>query len=402
VIQLIEKSANSCYDLSMQKLMLFIISCFIFLSAAGLQPASAADIRSGHDLTIPATATNLKDLYLFGGTIRVDAPVTNDLVAAGGNITVTKPVSGNLIIAGGDLTVSGPVNNTIRAAGGTITIDAPVARDLVIAGGDITVTQKAAVNGDAVINGGTVTLEGPVNGKVIINGGDITINSSVSGNVSGNVGTLKLGPHAVINGNLSYTSREKADSAQGAVVNGKTNYTQRKAPEHRGQEFLAYSSFYKLLTDIILSVLFIFFFSRSLTVLLARMTTKPVESGAIGLAFLIFFPMLAFILLLLIWLGIATFLAYFLVLLVSIFLVKVFIGWYIMRWWENRNKKTYVLDWKAGVIGPIVLFGMLLIPGLGWLAGALLMFVATGAVVQEASTLMSGQKLLPHKTTKKK
>jgi cytoskeletal protein CcmA (bactofilin family) len=380
-------------------LMLLIVSCLTFLGTAGLHPVSAADIRSGEDITIPATATNLKDMYLFGSMIKLDAPVTNDVVAAGGHIVISKPVSGSIIIAGGDLTVSGPTGNTIRAAGGKLYIDAPVTHDMVVAGGDIKTTQNAVVSGDAIINGGKINVEGPVKGKLIINGGEVTINAPISGNVTAEAGKLKLGPHAAINGTLSYKSQEKAALADGAVVKGKTDYTQIKERDnHDAKAILAAGTVYKLITDIILSVLFIYFFTRALTALLRRMTAKPVESGAIGLAFLIFFPVLAFILLLLVWLGLAAFLAYAFVILISVFLVKIFLGWFILRWWERRSKKTYVLDWKAGIIGPIVLYGMLLIPVIGWLASALLMFVATGAVVQEVSGLMAGQNLLPQKT----
>lgn len=382
---------------------LFILSCLIFLGTAGLHPVSAADVRSGEEVTIPSTATNLNDLYLFGGKVFVDAPVTNDVVAAGGDVTISKPVSGSVIIAGGNLKVSGDVGGTIRAAGGKVRIDAPITRDLVVAGGDITVTQNAVINGDAIINGGKVNLEGPVKGDVQLNGGEATINASVSGSVAGTVGKLTLGPNAVINGNLTYKSQEKATIADGAVIKGKTNFTEIKQPDtHAAKEILAAGTFYKLLTDIILSVLVIFFFTRAILAVFGRMAESPVQSGAIGLAFLIFFPIAAAILLILLLLGVVAFFAYGVIIFVSLLLVKIFLGWYVIHWWENREKKDYRLDWKAGVIGPILLYVLGLIPIIGWLAVAILMLVTTGAVVQELWDLIARNRLAPAKSVSRK
>jgi hypothetical protein len=382
----------------MKKLFtLFFLSLFLFLGAAGNFPVFAADVRSGDEVTIPATATTLKDLYLFGGTIRLDAPVQNDVVAAGGNISISKPVTGSAIVAGGNIRLSGPIGNTVRTAGGDISIESTIQRDLVVAGGTVMVTKDAAIGGDILFNGGKFTLDAPVKGKAIINGGEIVINNTINGDVSGEMGKLTLGPNAKINGNLSYKSQEKAHMANGATVRGNTNYTPSPKQNDHAKEFITAGAIYKLITDILLSILFIYFFTRAILAVLARMTRSPAESGAIGFAFIALFPVAAFILFILIWLGIAALLSYALVLLVSLFLVKVFLGWYVLRWWDNREKRTYHLDWKAGIVGPIILFIIAAIPVVGWLAGAILMCIATGALVQELWHLAAPAKADSHR-----
>jgi hypothetical protein len=72
-----------------------------------------------------------------------------------------------------------------------------------------------------------------------------------------------------------------------------------------------------------------------------------------------------------------------------------------MRWFERRSKKDYTLDWKAGVVGPLALFLILLIPILGWAVGAILFLIAVGALVGELLFFMSNQKL-ENKIAKKK
>jgi len=67
----------------------------------------------------------------------------------------------------------------------------------------------------------------------------------------------------------------------------------------------------------------------------------------------------------------------------GVFLADVYIGWFILRWWERRNKKIYLLDWKAAIVGPIALFILLLIPVLGWLVSTVIFLIALGALIKE-------------------
>lgn len=386
----------------MKKLVMLFVSCLLFLGTAGFSPVSAADFRTGE--TVIVGGDNLRDLYLFGGSIRVESPVANDVVAAGGDISINKDVTGSLIVAGGNIRSLGKIGNTVRAAGGNITIDNTIARDLVISGGSIIVNKNAQIGGDVAFSGGTLVLDGPVKGNVIINGGQVTLNSTIDGNVQGEIESLILGPNARINGNLTYTSEQKANIANGAVISGRTTYTPEKEDQNQkedAQAFVTAGALYKLATDIIVSLLLIYFFTRALTAVITRLAATPVQSGAIGFTFIILFPILAAISLILIWLGIGAFILYALIFLVSLFLVKIFLGWLVMRWWENRSKRHYVLDWKAGVIGPILLFILSLIPIIGWLVAALLFCAAAGALLQELYYLLSGQKITSHRALAK-
>lgn len=371
----------------------FVALLFTYAFFTNAPSSLAADIRTNQDITIPATTENLEDIYLFGGNIRVEAPVTNDLVAAGGDITISD-VTGDVLATGGNLNLRGTIGNNVRIAGGNILIDGPVERDLVVTGGTVTVTENASISGDVLFAGGNLNLQAPVGGKVLVGGGHVAINNTVGGNVEGNVDELVLGPAAVINGNLSYRSPQKASLASGAVVRGKQTFSEEKERKNTDAGgIFAGAALYKLIADIILSVLFIFFFGRFTRPLFARMTKSPVQSGAIGFAFFFLTPILSFLFLILIWLGVASFLFYGLAILFSIFLTKVFIGWGLLTWWEKRQNKAYTLDWKAGVVGPIILFIVLLIPVIGWFAAAILFFVALGSVTQQIASLLSEKKV---------
>lgn len=380
-------------------LFLFLIPLLFLFGYTEPQPVSAADFRADEEVIIPAGTNNLEDLYLFGGNIRVDSPVTNDVVAAGGTIDILRDVSGSIIVAGGNININGAAGNTVRVAGGNIRINGDIRRDLVVTGGSISVSKDATVGRDVVVSGGNVVLDGPVQGKAIINGGNATINGTIGGNVDAETGRLTLGPNARINGNLTYSAEERAQIPNG-VVQGKTNYSPRednKEAEENARELITAGAIYKLIADILLSILFLTFFARALLPVVTRMLQRPVESGAIGFTFLLFFPLAALVFFILIWLGVAAFLFYALVFIISLYIMKIFVGWWVLRWWERRDNKQYKLDWKAGVFGPIIVFILGLIPFIGWLAIALLFLITIGALLGELFNLMRGQKQIPQK-----
>lgn len=387
----------------MKRFFSLIAVCTVIFGITAAQPAAAATFRSGDTVIITDDTQNLEDVYLFGGTIRVDAPVTNDVVAAGGDIAVNENVTNSIIAAGGNISISGSTGNTVRIAGGNMRIDGDITRDLVAAGGSITVTQDATIGGDVVVNGGTINLDGPIQGNVIINGGNATLNSTVAGDVTGTIGRLTLGPNARINGNLTYSSEERANIAESASVSGETSFKPIEQPQRdEVREFITAGAIYKLVADIIISILLIIFFSRALSAVLTRITAKPVESGAIGFTFIFLFPLAALLFFILIWLGAGALLTYALVLLISLYITKIFAGWWLLHWWQGRNNKRYQLDWKAGVLGPVVLFLISFIPFIGWIAIALLFFVATGALIMQLIGLMRGQTPAPQKAAARK
>lgn len=379
-----------CYgymDRVIHVLTTFFIALIFLSSSAHL--VQAADIRHGDSVEISSSTAELKNAYLFGDTVRLLAPVQNDVVAAGGTVTVESPVEESIMAAGGTITIKGPVGNSVRVAGGNITIDGTITNDLLITGGNITITKNAKIGGDLLFAGGNLTLDGPVSGKVLFAGGNIRLNSTIGKGAEGYVGELALGSNAVVNGNLKYTSEKKAQLANGARVTGETKFEQRKEEVKPKESLLGGGVVYKLIVDILLSILFIYFFRKFAVHLLQQMKSHPLKNGAIGFVFLFIFPLAAFFMIMLLWLGVAAFLFYGLMLFISVYLAKLFVGWWIMKWYTTRNdkKKHYELEWKAGIIGPLVFFVLNFIPVLGWLTEIVIVLAALGTLLVQAAAL---------------
>ncbi len=329
---------------------------------------------------------------MFGGSVDINAPITNDLTTAGGNININSIVTGDILAAGGNITISERVGDSARIAGGNIIIDALVEKDVVIIGGSVKITKNALIKGDLIFIGGQLSLQGVVNGDAHLNGGSITLNNRVGGNVRGTIGSLTLGPSAFIGGDLIYTSSEKANIDNQARIQGKTHFTKIEDREKGGiSALISTGLIYKLIADILFALLFILLLPLFTKNVLNRAEVSPIKNIALGFINLLLMPIASFILLIILWLGITSFVIYILLILLSLGLTKVYIGWKTLSWWYSRDNKDYILDWRAAIVGVIVLFIIGLIPIFGWLAGFILFLLTLGAVASELTSYLSSQ-----------
>ena len=157
---------------------------------ASLSPVVAAQeselggkVRSGREVTIPATETVQGDLIATGGTVRVDGRVDGDLVASGGRVIVAGTVTGDLLAAAGTTTISGAVQGDARIATGQAQVEGQgrVGEDLLVAAGQATLAPDAQVGGDLIFATGRMRMDGAVAGSVLGSTGSSTGDGSVGG-----------------------------------------------------------------------------------------------------------------------------------------------------------------------------------------------------------------------------
>lgn len=370
-------------------LILIIVQHFILIPHL-----YAATLRSGESIYIAEEQKNLRDLYLFGNSITLDAPVVNDVTAAGGAVTLNGDITGSILAAGGDLTIRSHIGNTLRAAGGNIAISGTIDRDALLAGGNIRLTDTASISGDLLITGGDIQINSPVSGRVYVNGGNVIINNKVGGDVEGNIGNLALGSKAQIMGNLKYKATEKATLHKGAIVKGEHNFQKLESkPQPKGiASAFTTGSLYKLLLDIALGLLLLTFLPLFTRNVLDKIINAPFAAVGTGFFFLVFWPLLSIFLLFLIFLGIASFLFYGLTLILALFIGKILAGWWVIRWWQKKENNEYILDWKAAVVGPLIFFLLFLIPIIGWFISSVIYLSAIGGVVKYSMEAVRAQK----------
>jgi cytoskeletal protein CcmA (bactofilin family) len=200
-----------------------LLIMLVFLSFPS--DTEAADFRSGSEVTIGPEETVNDDLYAAGGTVNVNGIIDGDLVAAGGTINVRGAINGDVIAAGGSVIVNGMVRDNVRASGGNVVIHSTVLGDVVAAGGSVELEPGASVGRDMVVGAGSIQIDGNIGRDVLLGAGSATINGTVGGDVRAELGDgLTLGPMARIEGNLTVTSPQEIEVAQGAAVLGNTVY----------------------------------------------------------------------------------------------------------------------------------------------------------------------------------
>lgn len=387
-----------------------IINCIkwvVIILILFVKPAevTAAIIKSGESVYISEEEKNLSDLYIFGSTITADAAVGNDLTAAGGVITLNGDVAGSIFAAGGDVFIRSKSANTLRALGGNIIISGKVGNDALLAGGNIRLTETASIEGDLLIFGGDIQINSPVKGKLYVYGGNVVINNKILGSVEGNMGNLTLGSKALIAGDLKYSSDKKAVLNTGASVKGMHDFRKveyGKDQENGFQSIFKTGTLYKLGIDIIICLLLLTFLPFVTKRIFEDIINNPLGSLGVGFVFLAFWPFFSIVLLLLLFLGVLSFLYYGIVLTIALFIGKLFLGWWILVWWGKRNTNEYILDWKAAVVGPLITFILFLIPIIGWLAAGLVYITCVGGIVKFSINLarMQKQELLSSKKIK--
>lgn len=248
-------------NLSIKKSVI-ALSLLMLLLVAFVPSALAFDGREGNRIVIAANEIVNDDLYLTATTIVVDGTVKGDLFAAGQTVQVNGTVDGSLFAAGQDVIVNGEVKGSVWAAAQSVILNGKSANSTRIAGYSLTIGEKAVINRDLL--GGAYSLEmkkGSQVGQDMLYGGyqaivagDVSRNLCVgasaleiSGHIGGNVKAevdangdgkapsprtyspnlpivpvvppgLTVSKEAKIDGNLDYTSRERALLAEGTVA----------------------------------------------------------------------------------------------------------------------------------------------------------------------------------------
>lgn len=366
-----------------------VLLAAVLLTGVVLLPlvAGAASFRGGERSVVNIEETVADDLYIGGGTVRVNGAVEGDAYVGGGNVRVTSAIGEDLVMAGGNVSFSGTVGDDLRVAGGSLEIQGAVADDLIAGGGEVFISGEG-IGGDLWAGGGSVEVEAPVAGNARLGGGSVYLNSQVTGDVIVNTDKLTLGPRAMIIGNLTYTSPEAATITEGAQILGAVAYTEREAGmpkkediEQAGAAFLTGAKIVWFLMLLVGALIVGFGLRRYSTEISEQAHTHPLFDILIGIITLIVLPIFSILLMVTVIgipFGVLGLLAFFALLIWSWFLAPVIIGALVhgMIW---KSEGT-VINWKSILLGVLIYALIALIPFIGPFVQFALMLLSIGAI----------------------
>jgi len=289
----------------------------LYFAAGGFMATAAAVVlaQQSDDVLLIEQPVD-RDLYAAHSVVNVRTTVAGDLVAAGRRVTVDGEVAGDVIVAAQDIEILGAVSDDVRASGQHVRIAAPVAGHIVAAGQSIVVERDV---GDwASLAGNTVNVQGRVGGDLRIFATTIDINSEIDGNVDIIGSELRLGPGAVVRGDVRWRSENDAVISSEARVEG--DFIEEPLPDYADELDSGGGVIFTLGLIIAVAALFLLF-SPSMRTSADRIAARPAISLVLGFVILVSTPILALILLITgfgAWLGLAILGVYLAVLLVGV------------------------------------------------------------------------------------
>jgi len=141
----------------------------MLLSSVALAQESelGGKVRTGDEVVVPAGETVPNDLYVFGGSVRIDGTVNGDLVAFGGQVEVSGPVTGDVLAGASTTTISGQVDGDVRVGTGRALIQGTVGEDVLVGASQVTIASGARIGGDLIFGSGQTSMDGTVAGNVV-------------------------------------------------------------------------------------------------------------------------------------------------------------------------------------------------------------------------------------------
>lgn len=377
-------------------------------------PVIAQRIESGENVRI--TQAVHEDIYVFSGTINIEAPVYGDIWCAGGTVTIGDTVSGDIVIAGGNVFLRGTVLDDVRAAGGTLTISGNISGDLLVAGGTITVDPDVVIGGSVAVSGGTVTyggttrgnfksasatlaMNGTVEKEFQFNGGDLRLNGAVAGAAVLAGQNIEVGEKASLSGPVRYWTEHGEISFGNALQNGATatfDSSLRTHFERPDAKFLGFASVMAVLWYLIAAFTVIWLgqwlFSRSFRTAAVTAATDPMRSLGYGFLYFAAVPVaivILFVTVIGIPVGVIALLFYILLLALAN-VITALVG---AHWIDQR--KTY--NWRPiqlvfAALGLLIVLHVLgSIPFLGWIIKIAAVFIAFGALLYNSRIFSRNQ-----------
>jgi cytoskeletal protein CcmA (bactofilin family) len=346
------------------------------------QAASAAEVRRGRAVLVPAGETIHNDLIATGPSVRIDGTVEGDLIAFTRDLTVTGHVTGDVIAFAAEVVIDGTVDGNARVFSHNATLQAAIGKNVTALAGSITVTPKGSVGGGMLALASDADIEGRIRRDLMGMIGRSDLDGLVGGQVWIRGGNLDVASTAEIDGPAMFQGRQQPAVAAGAKlaspfqveISQETNRSRRSEARTVIHEILSYGA--ALLVGILLLTVFPGFFRATLRE--AGTIGLPLGIGAVALISGIFVFVFGILLL---FIGVHTGFAAALLYPPILYLAQIFIG----AWLGNKilgvnsNQTGAVIGRTA--LGLLILHVAGLIPVLGGMVWLVVLLWGTGAVL---------------------
>jgi len=352
------------------------------------------------------------DIFIGANKVSFQSEISGDLIGGSQELDFSGNSLGNIIWAAKWIIIKGPVDRSVRCFAQTIDINAPIGRNLIAFGQNINIGPGTRIGKDALISGGSIEYEGYVRENLRIVGERVIIAGTVVGNLDIRAAELEIKPNTIIEGNLIYSSPEKAKIEDSVIINGEITWTKSETDksEQKYQAFkpITFFLFSFLIFNFICSlIIFIITLILNNSLLIPSIFIALIVCGIVitslskntafktvavlekrffislglGLLLILLFPLatiLTTVTIIGMPLGLLIIFAFGILGFAGAIYAAQFIGGLITRLVSVNDNTSYILKMMIGVI---ILAGLILIPVVGWIIAVLTLASGLGALI---------------------
>lgn len=342
--------------------------------------AYALETRGGDEVYV---SEKINDDLLLGGTdVKFDGEIHGDVIAAGMDIVVDGTVDGNINAAGYTVKAGGLVYRSVRLAGYKVTADGRIGNNLMLLGGIARLGSTCEVQNDVFISSGKAFVHGTVLGNLQVEADEVVISGTVDRDVEVCCGKLTIDRSAVILGDLTYSTPEKADIADGAQIEGDIKYKKKT----KGDSESAFASFFEttilFIGAYIVGLFLIGFCRRPSCSTRDIIISELPKSFGFGLVLFIVVP-IALILALVTVIGIPVAVVVLFLYVILFYISKLFVALAIgdkilCALSSSEGPKSQAL---ALLIGLVILTVLFKLPYIGWMLYLITVMIGLGSIL---------------------
>jgi cytoskeletal protein CcmA (bactofilin family) len=352
---------------------------FFFALSVIVLPAEAATILSGDNMTVGQDEMIDDDLYLFGETVTVSGIVTGDAMLFGRDVVVDGYIMGSLLVFAQTVRINGNVAGTVRGGANTVSFHGSTGRDLMIMANTIDVA--GPVGQDLFAAANTVNITGSIGRDIKSSINRLVVDGPVGGNINAAVSELVIGPHALIEGKITYTSEQEASVDSQAVVSG--SITRLDPPTAEVTSVSAGRSVWSFIRPVLsllaVALIMSLFFpvaTKGAASMIREKTTSSLGAGAL----IVFVTPIAALIVLATVVGIPISFLSMLLYIVLLYLSRIFAGYFLASLaLEKLGKELHPV--LTALIGVFVLALLFKIPYVGWLVHLAAVLFGSGAFI---------------------
>jgi len=358
-----------------------VMSALLFALALP-QGASAADVRRGRAVLIPAGEVVHNDLIVAGPSVKIDGTVEGDLIAFTRNLTVTGHVTGDVIAFAGEIVIDGIVDGNVRVFSRSAVLQGNVGKNVTAFGNSVDLVSRANVGGGMIVFAAEAELDGKMQRDLLGMIGRTDLDGVIGGQAWLRGGNLTVGSTAEIRGPAMFEGPQQPVVESGAKLASpiQIEITQDVRRNRRSTARVVFRAIFSYVAALLVGILLLVIFPGFFRAVLRETAAIGLSIGVGSLALLCgIFLVIAGVLLLIFGAGagVAGVLAYAPILYVAQVFVGAWLGNKIMG--EPQAVTNAVIGRMA--VGLLILHIARLIPVFGGLVGLATLLWGTGAVL---------------------